>query len=212
MAEWESRLGDMRRIPAKQLIAELNPDNWRAHPTEQRETMTAVLERIGWVAPVIVSKSTGMVIDGEMRIQLAADAGAEVECMFVELDEEEERVALATFDAIGEMAGVDEHRLDRALKEFRAEQGINTSALRTSSAPVARMVEAVATGSILSRLWMYEEDDDEEEDAVLTDDVDCFWIRVAPGVQAALVTDRLRELQEEFAGVRIEGAGFEQLG
>ena len=204
----------MRRVPAKQLVAELHPQNWRGHSAAQRKTMSAVLERVGWVAPVIVSERSGRVIDGEMRIQIAADLDIEIEALYVNLDEEEERVALATFDAIGEMAITDEGKLDRALSGFGTfdSAGLESQppAFRTTSVSIASMVEAVATGSILSRLWMTEEAGDEEEAAVLADDYECFWIRLAPGADAGQVVDGLLKLRELY-DVRIEGVGFERL-
>lgn len=82
--------------------------NHRIHPLAQAKAVSAALETIGWIAPVIVNDVTGRVVDGHLRILQAMEHGDEtVPVAHVELTEEEERKAIATFDAIADMAVID---------------------------------------------------------------------------------------------------------
>jgi len=55
-----------------------------------------------------VSENSGRVLNGHARLELALETGqARVGVTFVDVTEEEEAWILATYDAIGRMAGVD---------------------------------------------------------------------------------------------------------
>lgn len=215
VGQWKDKLGQIEARPARDLLKHLHPENWRGHPGDQREMMRKILDRVGWVAPVIVSKRSGRVIDGEMRIQIAAEQDEMIQVQFVYLDEEEERIALATFDAIGELAQIDEGMLDKALQAFaKSGNDIGTTLQRPSSSPVAAMVDAAASGTVVSNLWRSEEvesdDGHESDEDVLTDDYDCLWVRIDAGFDQNVVVEALNRLQDEF-DVVIEGPQFKKL-
>lgn len=103
---WNSRIVGHAEVPPGQLLA--NPRNFRRHPTEQQAAMKGALDEIGWIQDVIVNKTTGHVIDGHLRVELAPRYQAPtVPVKFVELNEDEERIALATFDPISQLASTD---------------------------------------------------------------------------------------------------------
>lgn len=106
-ARWASRIVKLdKAVPPDQLLA--NPLNARRHPGEQRTALRAALDQIGWVGVVTVNQTTGMVIDGHARIEEALSAGEPtVPVLYVKLTEDEERAALATFDAITDLAVYD---------------------------------------------------------------------------------------------------------
>jgi hypothetical protein len=63
------------------------------------------LSEVGWVAGVMVNRTTGNVVDGHLRIELAlARQEATVPVTYVELTEAEEALVLATLDPIGAIA------------------------------------------------------------------------------------------------------------
>jgi hypothetical protein len=107
---WQNRIvGEGEEAP-DQLLA--NPRNWRIHSKLQQMSMGAVLDNIGWIQRVLVNRTTGHVLDGHMRIAMAISEGeAAVPVQYVELTEEEEVVALATFDTVGQMAAPDDAML-----------------------------------------------------------------------------------------------------
>lgn len=100
--------------------------NWRVHPKDQREALEAVLDRVGWVQRVVVNENTMRIVDGHLRVAVArARKEPTVPVSFVDLSEEEERLALATFDTVGTFDVADK----KVLKELLAEVGDTNEAL-----------------------------------------------------------------------------------
>ena len=99
-----------------------NPRNWRVHPKVQQDALKEVLEGVGWIQNVIVNQRTGNLIDGHLRCQLAAREGAKsIPVVYVDLSEEEEAVALATFDPIGAMALRDTDKFETLVQKVTAD-------------------------------------------------------------------------------------------
>jgi len=96
-------------MPADELMAMTHPLNWRGHPQTQAKALSGMLDKVGWVQDVIVNRTTGRLLDGHLRVELAAKRGAKtpLPVKWVELEEEEERAVLATLDPIGAMAIAD---------------------------------------------------------------------------------------------------------
>lgn len=101
--------------PADQFTA--NPLNYRKHPQRQRDAVNASLRELGWISTVIENVTTGNVIDGHERIWNALQRNEDVPYLQVELSEAEERLALAVFDPITNMAETDAQILDDLLRE-----------------------------------------------------------------------------------------------
>ena len=117
---WANRIvGEGDEAP-DQLLA--NPLNFRVHTQEQGDALAGGLTTIGWVQRVIVNRRTGHVIDGHLRISQAMKEGQPtVPVVYVDLDEAEERIALATLDPIAAMAGTDKALLSELLSSVEAE-------------------------------------------------------------------------------------------
>lgn len=113
MSEWRNRIvGEGHEAP-DQLLA--NPANWRIHPGHQQDVVGSLLERVGWVRQVLVNRTTGHVVDGHLRVQLAMRRDeASVPVSYVELTLEEEREVLAALDPVTGLAATDGEQL-RAL-------------------------------------------------------------------------------------------------
>lgn len=109
LPKWRNRIVGHGEVDPAQLLA--NPKNWRIHPKNQQDALTGVLNQVGWVQSVIVNKRTGFVLDGHLRVALAISAGEQVPVVFVDLDEQEEALILATLDPLGAMAVTDEDLL-----------------------------------------------------------------------------------------------------
>lgn len=99
-----------------------NPRNWRIHPLNQQDALKGVLEEVGWVQQVIINKRTGNLIDGHLRCQLAAREGNKtIPVLYVDIDEAEEELVLATLDPIAGMAATDKQKLDELFAGIQSE-------------------------------------------------------------------------------------------
>lgn len=81
--------------PASAFI--FNPLNPRVHP-EYQQRIKAMLDTFGWVAPVLVNKNTGYVLDGHERVFQALVNNDEVPYFLVDIDPDGEAEFLLAFD------------------------------------------------------------------------------------------------------------------
>lgn len=117
-AGWRNRIIGTEEVAPDQLLG--NPGNWRIHPKAQQDALSAVLDRVGWVQDVIVNRRTSHVVDGHLRVALAISRGeATVPVAYVDLDDEEEALVLASLDPIAAMAGGDDAQLATLLAEVQ---------------------------------------------------------------------------------------------
>src|SRR3990167_7388749 len=108
--DWRSRIVGEGEVAPDQLLA--NPLNWRLHPGAQQAALEGVLGDVGWVQRIIVNQRTGRVVDGHLRVSLALRHDVPtVPVLYVDLDEREEALVLATLDPIAAMAGADVEKL-----------------------------------------------------------------------------------------------------
>ncbi len=136
---WRSRIVGHGEAPPAQLIA--NPRNWRVHPKAQQEALAAVLEQVGWVQDVIVNQRTGYVVDGHARLDLARKRGeTSVPVVYVDLDEREERLIIASLDPLSAMATTDAE----ALRALLADIAVYDEALADMFVDLAGVVDEVA--------------------------------------------------------------------
>jgi len=106
---WRSRIVGHAEVDATELKA--HPDNWRIHPESQKNALRAIIQDIGVVQGVLVSKRSGRILDGHARVEIAVEAGEKVPVTYIDVSEDEERKILATFDSSGGMAISDEMAL-----------------------------------------------------------------------------------------------------
>lgn len=111
---WRNRIVDH---PAEVQPAELvpNPRNWRSHPPEQQKALAGALAEVGWVAEVLVNRTTGNVVDGHSRIELALARDEPTgPVTYVELTDGEESLVLASLDPLAAMATAEREQLGAA--------------------------------------------------------------------------------------------------
>ena len=66
---WESKIVGYGDEAPDQLLA--NPNNWRVHGKFQQDALQGALDEVGWIAPVIVNRITGHLVDGHLRVAQA---------------------------------------------------------------------------------------------------------------------------------------------
>ncbi len=114
-AQWHNRIVGYGDVDPKTLAP--NPQNYRRHPKRQGDAVTGSLNELGWIQDVLVNRTTGRMIDGHLRVELALQHGAPtVPVKYVELSEAEERLALATLDPLTYMAETDAAALGALLE------------------------------------------------------------------------------------------------
>lgn len=107
---WRNRIVGHDDVAPAELVP--NPRNWRSHPQEQQRALAGALAEIGWVAEVLVNRTTGNVVDGHLRIELAvARDEPTVPVTYVELTDDEERLVLASLDPLAAMASAEQEQL-----------------------------------------------------------------------------------------------------
>jgi len=112
---YQSRIVGYTETPARELMP--NPRNWREHPAMQRAVLAGVLAEVGWVQNIVVNRRTGRMIDGHLRVEIAAAKGESVPVTEVDLSEEEEAYILATLDPITGLAVTNEQALQSLLAD-----------------------------------------------------------------------------------------------
>jgi DNA modification methylase len=118
---WRSRIVGSGEEAPDQLLA--NPRNWRIHPKAQQDALGSMLDRVGWVDQVLVNRTTGHLVDGHLRVELALSRGeGTVPVSYVELEEEEEALVLASLDPLSAMAATDPTKLAELLSEVTIDQ------------------------------------------------------------------------------------------
>jgi hypothetical protein len=111
---WRNRIVGHGDEPPEQLLA--NPANWRLHPKEQQKALAGALSEVGWVAQVLLNRTTGHVVDGHLRVELAISRGEPtVPVAYVELTEAEEHLVLASLDPLAAMATAEKDALEALL-------------------------------------------------------------------------------------------------
>ena len=140
-ATWRSRIVDRGDAAPADLVA--NPCNWRGHPPAQRDALAGLLDQVGWVQDVVVNRRTGRLVDGHLRVELAKSRGEPtVPVVYVDLDEDEEALVLASLDPLAAMATADPEKLAALLGDAKA----NDEALRKMLTQLGSRAGAAAVG------------------------------------------------------------------
>jgi hypothetical protein len=119
-ASWRTRITGSGTLKVNE--AKPHALNFRLHPPGQQQALATSLDTVGWVQQIVVNTTTGNLLDGHLRLELAKERGeAELPCLFVELTEDEERLVLASLDPIAAMATADAAKLGELLVSIQSE-------------------------------------------------------------------------------------------
>jgi ParB-like chromosome segregation protein Spo0J len=132
---WRNRI--VRSGDAALAEIQANPANWRTHPKAQADALAGVLGEVGYVQQVVINARSGRLVDGHLRLALAEQHGeSSVPAVWVDLDDAEERLILATLDPLAAMAETDA----AALAALLAEVSPSDDALRSMLADLAASI------------------------------------------------------------------------
>ena len=99
-----------------------SPLNFRIHPDNQQQALAGSIDDIGYIRSVTVSKRSGRVLDGHLRVALAMRSGVKsLPVEYVDLDEAEEAQALLSLDPIAALAATDRQKLDELLHQVQSD-------------------------------------------------------------------------------------------
>lgn len=118
MSQYRNRVLGWAEVPADQLMA--HPDNWRIHSHHQQNAVEALVDQVGWVSPIIVNGNTGHVVDGHLRVLIALEKNEQepLPVVYVDLEDDEERLMLASLDPTAQLAVTDKNKLAVLLLEM----------------------------------------------------------------------------------------------
>ncbi len=111
------RVVGLRRVKASDLVP--HPENWRRHEQGQQQALRAMLGEIGFAGVVLAREMADgklQVIDGHLRQKVAEDE--EIPVIVTDLNEDEARKLLATYDPLGAMAETDIEALKSLLESL----------------------------------------------------------------------------------------------
>lgn len=98
-----------------------NPRNPRFHPEDQQQALAELIDRLGWVAPLIWNERTGHLLDGHARLDHAEATGTPaVPIVVVDLPADDEALFLDGYDAVGGLAQTDQTILRSLLDDVPA--------------------------------------------------------------------------------------------
>lgn len=122
MSVWKNRIVGYDLVVPSDVLA--NPANVRRHGGIQRDVMRGSLDELGFIAPIIINSRTDTLVDGHMRVEEAISQSTPViPAVYVDLSPDEERLALAVLDPIGDLAVNDQERLDDLIASIVTDNG-----------------------------------------------------------------------------------------
>lgn len=123
------RIKEFRRVKASELLP--HPANWRVHSDEQKDAMRGLLAEVGIAGAVLAYETDDglRLIDGHLRTETIA-ANAEVPVLVLDVDHDEAKKILATFDPISAMATADTDMLRELLNQIETENSSVEAMLR----------------------------------------------------------------------------------
>ena len=100
-----------------------NPMNWREHPTRQKQAIGASIKANGWAGTLIFNETTGRLVDGHARKDVAIKAGVKsVPVLLGNWTEEQEKHLLATLDPLTAMAETDADALQKLTESLEEDE------------------------------------------------------------------------------------------
>jgi hypothetical protein len=151
---WRNRIVGHADIAPKEL--QPSPWNWREHPLLQREALQGTLKELGWIQEIVVNQRSNHLIDGHLRLALALEQGeATVPVLYVDLSEDEERLALLMLDPLSAMAESNKDQLAALLQDVQSgdaaiQQMLSELAQREGIVPLDMATDGSGSGTTVT--------------------------------------------------------------
>ena len=121
---FRNRIKELRWVKPSELAD--HPDNWREHPSEQREALRAVLSEIGYANAALARELPDgrlELIDGHLRKSLADDESMPegIPVLVLEVSEQEAKTLLATMDPLAAMAEASVEKFEALLADIETD-------------------------------------------------------------------------------------------
>ena len=140
--QWRDLVVGHGDVDPRTLLA--HPQNWRTHPPEQEKLVRAAIQEVGWIDEVSVSKRTNTILNGHLRVKMAAELGRKfVPVRWLDCDLATERLILATYDRAGALAAIDEHRLLTLMESVNSDNRVIEQAFAKTRATTRKALDAV---------------------------------------------------------------------
>lgn len=116
---WANKIVEYGEADPKTLIE--HPANFKIHTAFQSAVISGSLRELGWIQDITVSKRSGRILDGHLRVALALkEKQPTVPVKYVDLDEAQEHEAILLIDPTAALAEIDKDLLDRCLRETQS--------------------------------------------------------------------------------------------
>lgn len=116
---WDNRITRYEVIPTATVAQSFNSLNARLHSLAQQDTVLNLIEKIGYIQPIIINQNTNRLIDGHLRLALALREGQkEISAIWVNLTPAEEKAALLTLDATSRQATYSANQLELLVNDL----------------------------------------------------------------------------------------------
>jgi hypothetical protein len=142
MPEFRDRIKELRRVPAKMLVA--NEKNWREHDVRQQDAMLELLSEIGYADALVAYELPDgrlKLINGHMRAGLTPEH--EVPVLVLDVTDEEADKLLATFDPVSSFAATNKAKLKSLLDSLQINNHDMRNALSRMAADGTRVDQSL---------------------------------------------------------------------
>lgn len=217
MNSWKNRIVGQGEVDPKSLLA--NEYNYRTHSFNQKDVVASGLDEIGWLKPIIINKrdcdgwkdnerGVDVVLDGHLRAMIAMEQGeSKVPVVWVNLNPEEERLALLMLDPSSEMAGTDNELMAELIKMVEPMSPTTISFL-DDLAKKHKLIFDEMEEDLENEMDGYEDADGDDEDF----DEDSIPSKFSFGEYSGLIDARVYEIFKQQFEDGMKSGVFETIG
>lgn len=138
---FRDRIKKLARVKASELVP--HPMNWRQHGDDQRAALDGALGSLGFAGAIIARELDDgrlQILDGHCRAEQAGDQ--KVPVLVTDLNDDEARLLLATYDPIGDLATTSQALLDELVASLGPQEEALAAILADLASAPAPVIDA----------------------------------------------------------------------